>query len=187
MIKKLLSVARAALLQKTFPVALLAIGAISLAVFDCQAVRADDLKLVSSSFKSGAPIPAQFVTTSPALQWTGAPAGTKSFVIVVHDPDAPNQRFIHWVAYDIPASRTSLPAGAGTPDAKDFKQGKNNFDKIGYNGPAPPPGKEHRYTFTVYALDAELGDLKQPTEYQVQKAMARHKLALARLDGTFKR
>jgi hypothetical protein len=95
---------------------------------------------------------------SPALRWSGAPAGTKSFVVTVYDPDAPTgSGFWHWVVYNIPANATTLAAGAGDPKGSALPAGavQSNTDvsKPGYLGPCPPAGdKPHRYIFTVYAL-----------------------------------
>ena len=102
---------------------------------------------------------------SPALHWHGAPAGTKSFALLVHDPDAPTggAGWWHWIAFDIPASVTALPKGAGRPDGSGMPRGAarvaNDYGQPGYGGPCPPPGdKPHRYVFTVYALEvARLG------------------------------
>ena len=94
---------------------------------------------------------------SPALSWSNPPAGTKSFALLVHDPDAPTGNgWWHWVVYDIPPEVTSLPAGAGDP-AKGLmppgaEQGKSDFGTPGYGGPCPPPGKPHHYYFRLYAL-----------------------------------
>jgi len=97
---------------------------------------------------------------SPALAWHGAPAATRSFAITLYDPDAPTgSGWWHWVVYDLPASVTRLPAGAGDPAKATMpagaKQGNTDFGKPGYGGPCPPPGKPHRYIFTVYALDTD--------------------------------
>ena len=95
---------------------------------------------------------------SPALKWSGAPEGTKSFVVTTYDPDAPTgSGFWHWVVYNIPASTTSLPAGAGDPKSGTLPagatQGNTDLSQPGYLGPCPPAGdKPHRYIFTVYAL-----------------------------------
>ena len=94
---------------------------------------------------------------SPALAWSEAPAGTKSFALLMHDPDAPTgSGWWHWIAYDIPASTTSLPAGAGDPKKglmpAGVVQGRNDYGSVGYGGPCPPPGKPHHYNFTLYAL-----------------------------------
>ena len=93
---------------------------------------------------------------SPALQWSGAPAGTKSFAVTVYDPDAPTgSGFWHWVVYNIPATATSLAEGAGSGSGlpSGATQGMTDFGKPGYGGPCPPAGdKPHHYVFTVYAL-----------------------------------
>lgn len=95
---------------------------------------------------------------SPALKWSGAPAGTKSFAFTLYDPDAPTgSGWWHWVVYDIPATATGIPEGAGTTDGARLpagsKQGRTDFGTPGFGGACPPPGdKPHRYVFTVYAL-----------------------------------
>ncbi|HUI58987.1 MAG TPA: YbhB/YbcL family Raf kinase inhibitor-like protein [Steroidobacteraceae bacterium] len=101
---------------------------------------------------------------SPALSWSHAPAGTRSFALLVHDPDAPTgSGWWHWVAYNIPATVTSLPAGAGDP-ARNLMpagtvQGRTDFGSPGYGGPCPPPGKPHHYYFRLYALKVARLDL----------------------------
>jgi Raf kinase inhibitor-like YbhB/YbcL family protein len=89
---------------------------------------------------------------SPPLAWSNVPKGTQSFALVVEDPDAPGGTFRHWAAYNIPATTIGLPAGfhAGAPAP--FAQARNDFGKIGYSGPCPPPGSRHRYVFTLMAL-----------------------------------
>jgi Raf kinase inhibitor-like YbhB/YbcL family protein len=94
---------------------------------------------------------------SPALSWSNAPAGTKSFALLAYDPDAPTgSGWWHWVAYNIPATVTSLPAGAGDPKKNLMPpgtvQGLTDFGTPGYGGPCPPPGKPHHYYFRLYAL-----------------------------------
>jgi len=95
--------------------------------------------------------------SSPALSWRNAPAGTRSFALMVHDPDAPTgSGWWHWVVYDIPANVTSLAAGAGDPKKHllpaGVVQGRTDFGTPGYGGPCPPPGKPHHYYFRLYAL-----------------------------------
>ena len=96
---------------------------------------------------------------SPALRWSGAPRGTKSFVLTVYDPDAPTgSGFWHWVMYNIPANVTRLPQGAGTPgrEPAGAVQGNSDYGAPGYGGPCPPAGLgSHRYVFTIYAVKAE--------------------------------
>ncbi len=94
---------------------------------------------------------------SPALEWRNPPAGTESFALLLHDPDAPQaEGFWHWIVYDIPATVSSLPAGAGDVRKKLMPegaiQGRSDFGTVGYGGPCPPPGKPHSYYFRLYAL-----------------------------------
>jgi Raf kinase inhibitor-like YbhB/YbcL family protein len=95
---------------------------------------------------------------SPALTWSGAPKGTKSFAISIYDPDAPTgSGFWHWWVADLPASTTSLPKGAGGGPGlpAGAVQVRNDFGTVGYGGPCPPPGRPHHYQITVYALDVD--------------------------------
>lgn len=102
---------------------------------------------------------------SPALSWSGAPAGTKSFALIVHDPDAPTGvgGFTHWIVYNIPASATGLAKGAGSKGGTlpaGAMQATTSFGAPGYGGPCPPAGdKPHRYVFTVYALNTDKVDV----------------------------
>jgi Raf kinase inhibitor-like YbhB/YbcL family protein len=94
---------------------------------------------------------------SPALAWSGAPSETRSFALLVHDPDAPTgSGWWHWVVYNIPPTATSLPAGAGDTRKSLMPagavQGRNDYGSVGYGGPCPPPGKPHHYHFRLYAL-----------------------------------
>ena len=126
---------------------------------------------------------------SPALSWINAPQPTKSFALIVEDTDAPGGTFIHWVAYNIPAQTTSLPAGVPqTPEiAGGGKNGINSFPHIGYNGPCPPPGKLHHYHFRLFALDSMLTPGDKPDADALESAMKGHVLATAELVGTFER
>ena len=104
---------------------------------------------------------------SPALAWRHPPAGTRSFALLVHDPDAPTgSGWWHWIVYNIPASVSSLPAGAGDPNKKLMPagalQGRTDFGTAGYGGPCPPPGKPHRYYFMLYAL--KVASLEVPAD-----------------------
>jgi Raf kinase inhibitor-like YbhB/YbcL family protein len=97
---------------------------------------------------------------SPSLSWSGAPAGTKSFIVTLYDPDDHDNPsgWWHWVAYDIPANVSSLPSGAGVEHSTKLpagtRQGRSDLGKLAYHGPCPDKGdKPHRYTFTVYAVD----------------------------------
>ena len=131
---------------------------------------AQNFKLSSPDVAEGATIKAEQVlngfgcsgqNVSPALQWSGAPAGTKSFAVIVHDPDAPTGvgGFTHWIVYNIPASATGLDKGAGGASGRlpaGAAQATTSFGTAGWGGPCPPAGdKPHRYVFTVYALNQE--------------------------------
>jgi Raf kinase inhibitor-like YbhB/YbcL family protein len=132
--------------------------------------QAGGFTVTSPSFRSGAKLPdAQIYqgmgcsggNTSPALQWRGAPQGTKSFVVTVYDPDAPTgSGWWHWVVYNLPADTAALPEGAGRADGAALPagavQGRTDFGIPGFGGPCPPVGdKPHRYRFTVHALKIE--------------------------------
>src|SRR5262245_49510912 len=101
------------------------------------------LSLRTRAFESGAPIPEKYTAdgkdVSPALEWTGAPEGTRAFALIMDDPDAPVGTWVHWVVYDLPAATTSLGEGAALPSGA--RSGKNSWNKTGYGGPSPPPGK----------------------------------------------
>ena len=129
---------------------------------------AGQFTLTSPDIKAGGRIADKYVfnsfgctgqNVSPALSWHGAPAGTKGYVLTVYDPDAPTgSGFWHWVMYDIPASVTSLPEGAGAPGKQPAGAvlGRTDYGTEGYGGPCPPKGdKPHRYIFTIYAVKTD--------------------------------
>ncbi|MGH7815544.1 MAG: YbhB/YbcL family Raf kinase inhibitor-like protein [Candidatus Binataceae bacterium] len=151
--------------------------------------------LTSPAFAAGATISSEYTCSganrSPALAWTGAPAKTAAFVLIVKDPDAPGGGFIHWVAYNLPARSASLPAGVARAETIPGGgwQGVNSFGRIGYDGPCPPPGHEHRYHFRLMALDApvRIHFMAQADAGEVKAAAAGHIIATAKLIGTFSR
>jgi Raf kinase inhibitor-like YbhB/YbcL family protein len=154
------------------------------------------LTLTSPAFANGHEIPSDYTCEgadiSPALAWSGAPAGTKSLALVVDDPDAPDpaapkMTWVHWVLYNIPPSATGLaeaiePQGlpAGT------REGKNDWKRTGYGGPCPPIGR-HRYFFKLFALDTILPELKTPTKAELEKAMQGHVLEKTDLLGLYQK
>ncbi len=150
------------------------------------------MQITSSAFTEGSLIPVKFTCDgqdiSPPLEWQGAPAGTKSYALISDDPDAPMGTWVHWVAYDIPASITKLDENV-RPE-KEFnngmKHGSNSWPKIGYGGPCPPSGT-HRYYFKLYALDAVLALKPGATKEGALQAMKGHVLAEAQLMGKYKR
>ena len=142
-------------------------------------------ELSSSAFAKNGEIPSAHTcdgaNTPPPLRWANPPAGTRSFALIVDDPDAPDPKapkrtYVHWVAYDIPATATSL-------DAK-HRDGVNDEHRRGYSGPCPPIGR-HRYFFKLYALDTELGDLGEATKGDLERAIRGHVLEQAELIGTY--
>jgi Raf kinase inhibitor-like YbhB/YbcL family protein len=148
----------------------------------------------SSAFRDGAKIPAQYTcdgkNVSPALQWSQPPAGTNSFALIVDDPDAPGGVFSHWVLFNIPATSRRLPEGVPAFRSQlddGASQGKNDMGRSGYGGPCPPPGRPHRYQFTIYALDTTL-DLKAgASKKDLLKAMTDHILGQGQLTGLYQR
>ena len=149
-------------------------------------------KLQSSAFSPDANIPVEHTgrgqDLSPPLQWTGAPAQTKTYALIMHDPDARSGDFAHWVVFNMPATRTELPADS--PHSGDLSdgtvQGRNDFDRIGYGGPNPPPGEPHRYRFELFALDASIELPAGASRAQVEQAMQGHVLAHTELMGRYR-
>jgi hypothetical protein len=151
------------------------------------------LVLESAAFPAGGTIPKKFTCdgadVSPALKWSAPPAGTESLVLIADDPDAPVGTWVHWVLYDLPAQTRALPEGV--PQEAELsgggRQGSNDFRRLGYGGPCPPPGKPHRYFFKLYALKARLNLKAGATKKDVEQAMKGSVLAQAELMGHYGR
>ena len=147
----------------------------------------------SPSFQNGKDIPKKFTCdgedVSPALSWTDPPQGSKSFALIADDPDAPRGTWTHWVLFDLPSTTTTLPEGV--PKVGDLagggRQGVNDFPKIGYGGPCPPPGKPHRYFFKLYALDSQLNLKAGASKQEVEQSMQNHILGKAEVMGKYAR
>jgi Raf kinase inhibitor-like YbhB/YbcL family protein len=152
--------------------------------------------LRSSAFAEGAEIPRRHTCegedVSPPLAWSDPPAGTRSFALVVHDPDVPDPKaprriWVHWVVYGLPANARTLAEGAGAgallPGAR---HGRNDWGRPDFGGPCPPIGR-HRYFHALYALDSDLGDLGHPTKAALERAMEGHVLGKAELMGTYEK
>jgi len=143
------------------------------------------LQISSSAFQDGGMIPKKFTCdgadVSPALSWTNPPHGTQSFSLIADDPDAPAGTWVHWVLYDLPPTAQGLPEGiARSRDLSDgSRQGRNDFGKIGYNGPCPPRGATHRYFFKLFALDCKTGLPAGATKADLERTMKGHVLAQA--------
>jgi hypothetical protein len=151
------------------------------------------LELKTTAFTPGGTIPKQFTCSgsdeSPPLSWNQPPPQTRSFVLIVDDPDAPVGDWVHWVVYNLPASARQLPTHVPPGDgaAGGGKQGVNDFSRPGWGGPCPPPGKPHRYYFRLYAVDMVLGIQSPASRQIVDAAMKGHILTQAELMGTFGR
>lgn len=154
------------------------------------------LTLTSGSFADHQEIPMRHTCegadTSPPLAWSGAPEATKSFILIVDDPDAPDpaaprMTWVHWVLYNLPAGASGLADGVTTEALPSgTREGLNDWKPTGYGGPCPPIGR-HRYFHKLYALDVFLPDLQRPTKEQLKQAMSGHVVAVAELVGTYKR
>jgi Raf kinase inhibitor-like YbhB/YbcL family protein len=150
------------------------------------------MRLRSSAFSDGAAIPRRFSCEgedlSPPLNWSDAPAQTRSFVLLCDDPDAPAGTFHHWAAYDIPPDRSALPEGAGK-GGEGLKQAINDFGRPGYGGPCPPRGHgPHHYHFKLLALSTpSLAVRKDPSCRDVEREARKHLLGEATLVGVYER
>jgi Raf kinase inhibitor-like YbhB/YbcL family protein len=162
-------------------------------LFAAETKRGGSMDLKSSAFQSGAEIPRKYTCdandVSPWLSWDKAPAGTKAFALIADDPDAPVGTWVHWVIYDLPGDTKELAEGIATSEtlANGAKQGINDFRKVGYGGPCPPPGLPHRYFFKLYALDAPTNLKPRATKQQLLDGMKGHVLSEAELMGRYKR
>jgi Raf kinase inhibitor-like YbhB/YbcL family protein len=154
------------------------------------------LRLFSGAFESMGKIPRRYTCegedVSPPLSWTDPPPGTKSFALIVDDPDAPDPEapkltWSHWVLYDLPPDSRGLEE-AISPDRLPMgtKEGRNDWKRTGYGGPCPPIGR-HRYFHQLYALDTLLRCEAPPTRSDLLKAMEGHILAGAELVGTYQK
>jgi Raf kinase inhibitor-like YbhB/YbcL family protein len=151
------------------------------------------LQVASTAFSPGEMIPKKFTcdgpNVSPPLAWNDPPVGTESFALIADDPDAPVGTWVHWVLYDLPAGARRLAEGVPKQEALPGggRQGRNDFGKVGYGGPCPPPGKSHRYFFKLYALDTKANLKARATKADVESALKGHLLGQAELMGRFGR
>lgn len=175
-------------------IANLLLGSILFAVMEVSAMNGS-LQLHSSAYQNNAAMPARFTCSgkdiSPPLQWSGAPDGTRSFALIIDDPDAPDpaapqMTWVHWVLYDIPPDVHALVEGASKQLPAGIRSGMNDWKRSDYGGPCPPTGR-HRYFHKLYALDTVLPDLHDPGKEQLEAAMHGHVLAQATLIGTYQK
>lgn len=152
------------------------------------------LTLISPAFAHGGEIPRRHTCegddVAPALAWSGVPDHTRSLVLIVDDPDAPDpaapkMTYVHWLLYNLPPSVPGLPEGVRTLPPGTL-EGTNDWRRTGYGGPCPPIGR-HRYFHKLYALDTVLADLGHPAKPRLEQAMAGHILAAAELVGTYQK
>ena len=147
----------------------------------------------SSAFKEGEIIPRKYTCQgqdiSPQLRWKDIPEGSKSFTLIMDDPDAPGGIFTHWVIFNLPTNSQYLQEAILSTIQLPSRavQGRNDFGKVGYGGPCPPPGKPHHYRFNLYALDMFLDLGTGSSRNQVLNAATGHILAQCRLTGIYQR
>jgi len=151
---------------------------------------AQSFAISSHAFQAWQIIPSKYtcdgVNISPPLEWKNVPAGTKSFALIMDDPDAPSGTFTHWVLFNLPASQLSLAEGASTaPDLKS-NHGTTSWRKAAYGGPCPPSGTHH-YIFTLYAVDTLLKLPAGSSRQDLVNALQGHILAQAQLVGLYSR
>jgi Raf kinase inhibitor-like YbhB/YbcL family protein len=154
------------------------------------------MNMTSSSFLNNGAIPARHTCdghdVSPELFWSGIPEGTRSLVLIMDDPDAPDpaapkRTWVHWVLYNIPPDAAGLPEGIATAELPSgTREGLNDWHRTGYGGPCPPVGN-HRYFHKLYALDSILPDLNRPTKAELEKAMHDHIIGHAELIGRYQK
>jgi len=144
------------------------------------------VELSSAAFADGERIPERHTCdgddVSPPLRWTAPPEGTAALALCVDDPDAGRYPLTHWLAWNLPAAAGELGQGEAAPG-----EGRNDFGAPSYRGPCPPPGKPHRYVFTLYALDAELDLGPSDRRLSFDQAVDGHVLATATLTGAYGR
>ncbi len=151
------------------------------------------IAILSPDFKEGERIPTKYTCegqdVSPPLTWSQIPPEAKTLALIVDDPDAPIGVFTHWVIFNLPPDSQGLPEAVATEKqlSSGALQGKNDFGKIGYGGPCPPPGSPHRYQFTLYALDGRLDLAAGVAKKQVLEAIKGHVVAQGQLTGIYQR
>lgn len=135
------------------------------------------MELKSRSFQHGQTIPKKHTCDgpdiSPQLEWDNVPEGTVSFAIIMEDPDAPSGTWVHWLVYDLPAETRALPEGLASTETlpRGGAQGRNDFGRVGYGGPCPPPGRPHRYFFRLYALNSRVNLPPGASKEELVRAM----------------
>lgn len=152
------------------------------------AMATPPFKLTSSVILPNQPIPERYTCdgadASPPLRWSNPPEGTKSFALIVDDPDAPSGTFTHWLLWGLPAEATSLDENAVPSQAK---EGTNHFGRKGWGGPCPPPGKPHHYHFRLLALDTAPSLPAGASRADLDRGIKDHVLGQAELVAVYAR
>jgi Raf kinase inhibitor-like YbhB/YbcL family protein len=161
---------------------------------DTSAGGSSSMTIASDAFEDGKPIPRKYTCDgadrSPPLHWQGVPEGATTLVLVVDDPDAPSGTWNHWLLYNMPSATQALGEGVTTKATlgDGSRQGTNDFGKIGYSGPCPPPGSTHRYQFKLYALSGPIELEPGAKREGVLQAIGKQKIvAEAALAGSYGR
>ena len=160
---------------------------------DKLATSGPTIGITSPSFSEGSAIPSRYTCDgedlSPPLSWSGIPQGTRSLALIADDPDAPGGTWVHWVLYAVAPDVTEIEEGSAgaVSTAIGAIDGTNDFRRLGYGGPCPPPGGPHRYLFKLFALDSEPELNEGATKKDLVRAMEGHVLAEGRLMGTYRR
>ena len=151
------------------------------------------MNLKSPAFKDDGEIPHKYTCNgsdvSPPLRWEGAPPEARSFALISEDLDAPGGTWVHWIVYDLPPEARELQEGIPSSDTlpNRARQGLNDYRKVGYGGPCPPPDPAHRYLFKLYALDSRVKLKPRATKQELLDAMKGHIVAETQLVGRYKR
>jgi Raf kinase inhibitor-like YbhB/YbcL family protein len=151
------------------------------------------MEITSSAFQNNGNIPRAYACDgadlSPPLAWQNAPSGSATFALIVDDPDAPAGIWVHWLLYELPGSAKEIAAGIARSEMlpNGAKQGINDFGRVGYGGPCPPPGSAHRYSFKLYALDAHVTLKPRATKNQLLDAIQGHTIGTAEIVGRYNR
>ena len=152
-----------------------------------------EIQVLSAAFREGEAIPIKYTCDgedlSPPLKWSSLPPQTQSLALICEDPDASSGVFVHWIIFNLPSQISSLPEAVpamGTLE-EGGTQGHNDFQRLGYSGPCPPPNGPHRYFFRLYALDTKLQLRVGITKPEFARAIEGHVLATGQLMGTYQR
>ncbi len=166
--------------------------AVAVALAAANASAQSKMEIRTGAFAPGSSIPGKYTCSgenlSPPLAISGVPASAKSLALIVEDPDAPSGTFVHWVVYNLPPATTQIDAGVKQDAAMPGGgvQGRNDFGRLGYGGPCPPPGSPHHYHFRLFALNSQLMP-QSATGPGVEEAMQNHIVTSTEIVGTFQR